>query len=80
MRLIIHSDALFLVEWDAKSNYGGYFYLQWNENNDDPQQINRSVDVSASFLPLFKISVAEEELGRTFYNAKKGKILRLTLE
>ena len=27
MRLIIHSDAYLLVEWDAKSNYGGYFYL-----------------------------------------------------
>ena len=23
MRLLIHSDASFLVEWDAKSNYGG---------------------------------------------------------
>ena len=25
MRLLIHSDALFVVEWDAKINYGGYF-------------------------------------------------------
>ena len=30
MRLLIYSDASFLVEWDAKSNYGGYFYLGWN--------------------------------------------------
>ena len=37
MRLIIHSDASFLVEWDAKSNYGGYFYLGWNQNDDEPQ-------------------------------------------
>ena len=80
MRLIIHSDASFLVEWDAKINYGRYFYLGWNQNNDEPQQINGAVDVSASLLPLVAISVAEAELGGTFYNAKKGKILRLTLE
>ena len=80
MRLLIHSDASFLVEWDAKSNYGGYFYLRWNQNNDEAQKINGAVDVSASLLPLVAISVAEAELGGTFYNAKKGKVLRLTLE
>ena len=63
MQLIIHSDASFLVEWDAKSNYGRYFYIGWNQNNDDPQQINGAVDVSASLLPLVAISVAEAELG-----------------
>ena len=80
MRLIIHSDASFLVEWYAKSNYGGYFYLGWNQNDNEPQQINGAVDVSASLLPLIAVSVAEAELEGTFYNAKKGKILRLTLE
>ena len=80
MRLIIHSDASFLVEWDAKINYGGYFYLGWNQNDNEPQQINGAVDVSASLLPLVAISIAEAELGGTFYNAKKGKILCLTLE
>ena len=67
------------MEWDAKSNYGGYFYLGWNQKYDETQQINEAVDVSASLLPLVAISVAEAELGGTFYNAKKGKILRLTL-
>ena len=80
MRLIIHSDASFLVEWDAKSNYGGYFYLEWNQNDDEPQQINGAVYISASLLPLVAILVAEAELGGKFYNTKKGKILRLTLE
>ena len=80
MRLIIHSDASFLTEWDAKSNYGGYFYLGWNQADDEPQKINGAVDVSASLLPLVAISVAEAELGGTFYNAKKGKVLRLSLE
>ena len=80
MRLLIHPDALFLVEWDAKINYGGYFYLGWNQNDDEPQKINGAVDVNASLLPLVTISVAEAELGGTFYNEKKGKILRLTLE
>ena len=73
MRLLIHSDASFLVEWDAKRNYGGYFYLGWNQNDNEPQKINGAVDVSASFPPLAVISVADSELGRTFYNAKKGK-------
>ena len=36
--------------------------------------------MSASLLPLVAISVAEAELGGTFYNEKKDKILRLTLE
>ena len=80
MRLIIHSDASFLVEWDAKINYDGYFYLGWNQNDNEPQQINESVDVSASLIPLVEISATEAELRGTFYNAKKGKILRLTLE
>ena len=80
MRLLIHSDASFLVEWDAKINYGGYFYLGWNQNENEPQKINGAVDVSASLLPLVAISFAEAELGGTFYNAKKGKVLRLTLE
>ena len=26
-RFLIHSDAYILVKWDAKRNYGGYFYL-----------------------------------------------------
>ena len=68
------------MEWDAKINYGGYFYLRWNQNYNEPQKINGSVDVSASLLPLISISVAEAELGGTFYNAEKGKVLRLTLE
>ena len=80
MRLLIHADASFLVEWDAKSNYGGYLYLGCNQNDDEPQQINGAVVVSSSLLPLVPISAAEAELGGTFYNAKNGKILRLTLE
>ena len=63
-----------------QKNYGGYFYLRWNQNDDEAQKINGAVNVSASLLPLVAISVAEAELGGTFYNAKKGKILRLTLE
>ena len=63
MRLLIQSDVSSLVEPDAKSNFGGYFYLGWNQNNDDPQKINGAVDISASLLPLVAISVAEAELG-----------------
>ena len=66
MRLIIHSDASYLTEWDGKSNYGGYFYLSWNQQDDKPQKLNGAIDVSASLLPLVAISVAEAELGGTF--------------
>ena len=64
MRLIKHSDASFLVEWDAKSNYDGYFYLGWNQNDDEPQQIKKAVDVSASLLPLVAISVCRSRTWR----------------
>ena len=63
-----------------KKKYGGYFYLGWNHNDDEPQKINGAFNVSAFLLPLVAISVAETELGVTFYTTKKGKILRLTLE
>ena len=43
----------------------------------------KSTELSTSahpFSPLVAISVAEAELGGTFYNAKKGKVLHLKLE
>ena len=63
MRLIIHSNASYLTEWDGKTNYGGYFYLGWNQRDDKPQTLNGVIDVSASLLPLVAISVAKAELG-----------------
>ena len=45
-----------------------------------PKKFDGAVDVSASLLPLVAISVAEAELGGTCYTAKKGNVLRLTLE
>ena len=52
MRLLIHSGASFLVEWDGKSNYGGFFYLGWNKRDEEEQKINGAIEVSASILPL----------------------------
>ena len=71
MRLLIHSEASFLVEWDGKSNYGGFFYLGWNQRDEEEQKINGAIKVSASILPLFAISVAEAEKWGAFYNEKK---------
>ena len=73
MRLLIHSGASFLVEWDGKSNYGGFFYLGWNQRYEEEQKINGAIEVSASILPLVAISVAEVEMGGAFYNEKKAK-------
>ena len=72
MRLLIHSDASFLMEWGEKSNYWGLFYLGWHHRDDEEQKINGAMEVSASVLPLVAISVAEAEMGRAFYNSKKG--------
>ena len=56
-------------------------FLTWGESEQrQPTKNNGAVEVSASLLPLVAISVAEAELGGTFYNAKKGKVLRLTPE
>ena len=52
MRLLIHSDASFLVDWDGKSNYGGFFYLGWNQSDEEEQKINGEIEVSASILPI----------------------------
>ena len=79
MRLLIHSNVLFLVEWDRKSKYGGFFYLGWNQRDDKQQKINGAIEVSVSILPLVAILVAEAEMGGAFYNGKKGKVFRLTL-
>ena len=57
----------------CKSNYGGYLYLGWNQNDDDPQQINIAVDVSASLLSLVPISVTGSELGGGFIIQKRAR-------
>ena len=44
------------------------------------QKINGAIEVSTSVLSLVAISVAEAEMGGAFYNGKKGKIFRLTLD
>ena len=80
MRLLIHSDASFIVEWDGKCIYGGFFYLGWNQSDEEEQKINSAIEVSASILPLVAISVAKAKMGGAFYNGKKGKVFHLTLE
>ena len=80
MRLLIHTDASFFVEWDGKSNYGGFFYFVWNQRDQEEKKINGVIEVSSSILPLVAISVSESEMGGAFYNGKKGKIFRLTLD
>ena len=55
MRLLIHSDASFLVEWYGKSNYGGFFYFGRNQRYEEEQKINGAIEVSASILPLVAI-------------------------
>ena len=70
MRLLIQSDASFLVEWYGKSKCGGLFYLGWNQRDEEEQNINGAIEVRASILPLVVISVAEAKKGGAFYNGK----------
>ena len=71
MRLLIHSDASSLVEWNGKRNYGGFLYLGWNQIDEEEQKIKSAIVVSVSILPLVAISAAEAEMGEAFYNEKK---------
>ena len=56
------------MEWDGKSNYGGFFYLGWNQRDEEEQKINGAIEVSASILPFVAILVAEAKMGGAFYS------------
>ena len=79
MILKIHSDASYLDEANAKSSYGGYFFLGWTQNDSDPLRLNGCVQATSNTLKLVATSASEAELGGTFNNAQMGTIMRLTL-
>ena len=76
MILMIHSDAAYLVEPEAKSRAGGFFYL----GNRDGQLINGSILILAKVIKNVVSSASEAEIAALFLNARASLPLRLALE
>ncbi len=75
MQLTIASDASYLNELNAKSNYGGCFFLGWNQHNDEPLCLNGCLPTTVRLLKLVLTSVTEGKLGGLFCNAQYKKVL-----
>ena len=78
--LNIHSDALHLLERNARSRALGHFFLGWMPTRDKPIRLNGAIFNLCSILKFAAASAAEAELGFLFLNVKQGRILRLTFE
>ena len=76
MILKIHSDAAYLVEPEARSRAGGFFYL--GDSND--QIINGSILVLAKVIKNVVSSASEAEVAALFMNARLALPLRVALE
>jgi hypothetical protein len=76
MRLIIHSDASYLSESDARSRVGGMSYLGSHAN---PDLINGAIHCRSSILNCVVASAAEAEYGGLFTNGQDGEGQRNTL-
>ena len=66
MILRIHSDAAYLVEPEARSRAGGFFYL----GNQDGQQMNGSILILAKVIKNVVSSASEAEIAALFMNAR----------
>ena len=76
MILRIHSDAAYLVEPEARSRAGGFFYL----GNQDGQQMNGSILILAKVIKNVVSSASEAEIAALFMNARLALPLRVALE
>jgi hypothetical protein len=79
MILLIHSDASYLSENEAKSRARGFFYMG-NNNKNDKKLTNRAILIVSKVLKHMMVSAAEQEIGAVIINAKEGAVLRTTLE
>ena len=69
MILFIDSDAAYLVETEAKSRAGGFFYL----GNKDGKLMNGSILILAKIIKFVMSSAAEAEIAALFMNWDNGK-------
>jgi hypothetical protein len=79
MQLNIHSDASYLSETKAKSRIGGYFYLGNKTNSPKKTLSNGPLLCHTTVLKQVVSSVAEEEFGALFVDAKEGTVINTTL-
>ena len=80
MRLIIHSDASYLNEHNARSNYGGYSFPQMVSTRlCAPTTLNGCLLATVGLLKRIAASASKYELGGIFCNAQDGTTLHLTL-
>jgi hypothetical protein len=70
MRLIIHSDASYFSESDARSRVGGMSYLRSHAN---PDLINGAIHCRSSILNCVVASAVEAEYGGLFTNGQDGE-------
>ena len=80
MILQVHSDASYLTAPRARSRVGGHFFLGMLPVAGQPIFLNGAIHVEAGILKHVAASAAEAELGGTFVNAQRAKVMRLTLE
>ena len=75
MILVIDSDAAYLVEPEAKSRAGGFFYL----GNQDGKLINGLILILAKFIKFVMALTAKAEIATLFMNAKLAVLIRQAL-
>ena len=75
MILFIDSNAAYLVEPEAKSRAGGFFYL----GNKDGKLLNGSILILAKIIKFVMASAAEAEIAALFMNAKLAIPIRQAL-
>eukprot|EP00957_Ditylum_brightwellii_P159893 12170741-Ditylum_brightwellii.AAC.1 len=77
MILVVHSDASYLSERNARSRAAGHFYLA-NKTNED---LNNGVILTLSSIICHVVaSASKAKLAALFYNAQEAVPLRITLE
>ena len=79
MVMRIHSDALYLLDTNARSREGGLFFLVLNKYNDTAK-INGAI-LTPTVIPKNAMSLAvEAEVSAIFHNAQEAETIRTTLE
>jgi hypothetical protein len=75
--VVIHSNALYLSEWEARSQAGGHFFL--SSDSKDPSK-NSAVLNIAQLITAVMSSAAKAELGAFYINAQEAIPMRNVLK
>jgi hypothetical protein len=75
-----HSNASYLSTPCTRSRAGGYFSLSSLLVDANPIKLNCKIHIICTILKLVATSAVKAELGASFLNAQKAKVLHLTLD